>query len=144
MTNHVNQIPPAAKAAADRGDLIEAIKLTREVTALGLKEAKDAVDAYRRGAPTSASSPGGVQVPLQAISALHQGDFIEAVKRTREATGRGLKESKEAVEAYLAAHPNTNEQYRAARASGSGTARLMIIAGAIVIAAAVYWWLSRA
>jgi ribosomal protein L7/L12 len=86
----VIEIPPAARAAADRGDGIEAIKITREVTSLGLKEAKDAVDAYRRGA-TSASSPGGVQVPLQAISALHQGSLIEAIKHTRQATGLGLK-----------------------------------------------------
>jgi ribosomal protein L7/L12 len=139
----VPEIPAEAKAAADRGDLIEAIKITREATALGLKVAKDAVDAYRRGGPPGASSLGGVQVPLQAVSALHQGDFIEAVKRTRQATGRGLKESKEAVEAYLSAHPNTNEQYRAARGS-NGSARFMIIAGVIAVAAAVYWWLSRA
>jgi ribosomal protein L7/L12 len=142
MTNYSTEIPPEAKAAADRGELIEAIKITRQVTSLGLKEAKDAVDAYRRGA-TSASSPGSAQVPLEAVSALHQGNFIEAVKRTREATGRGLKDAKEAVENYLAAHPSTNEQYQAARGSGTGSARFIIITGMIAIAAAVYWWLSR-
>jgi len=136
------EIPAEAKAAADRGDLIDAIKLTRQVTSLGLKEAKDAVEAYRRGAP-SASSRGSAQVPLQAISELHQGNFIEAVKRTREATGKGLKESKEAVESYLAAHPNTNEQYRVARRSRNGPAIVMAIAGLILLAAAVFWWLSR-
>lgn len=142
MTNYSTEIPPEAKAAADRGELIEAIKITRQITSLGLKEAKEAVDAYLHGA-TSTNSRGNVQIPLQAVSALHQGSLIDAIKRTREATGLGLKEAKEAVENYLAAHPNTNEQFRAARGSGSGTARVMIIVGVIAAAAAVYWWLSR-
>ncbi len=139
----MTEIPPEAKAAADRGVLIDAIKITRQVTSLGLKEAKDAVDAYRRGA-TSATSPDGVQIPMQAISALHQGSLIDAIKRTREATGLGLKDSKEAVENYLAAHPNIDEQFRAARRGRNGPTAVMAIAGLIFVAAAVFWWLSRA
>lgn len=143
MTNRSTQIPPDARAAADRGELIEAVKITREVTSMGLKEAKDAVDAYLRGA-TPSSSPLDVQIPLHAVSALHQGSLIDAIKRTRESTGLGLKDSKEAVENYLAAHPNTDQQFRAARRDGTGPVRVMAIAVVILIAAAVYWWLSRA
>ncbi|MGE0865226.1 MAG: ribosomal protein L7/L12 [Vicinamibacterales bacterium] len=136
------EIPADAKAAADRGDLIEAIKITRQATSVGLKEAKEAVEAYRGGAPI-ANGPDGVQIPLQAISALHQGSLIDAIKRTREATGLGLKDAKEAVEAYLAAHPTTDQQFRAAGGGRNGPP-LVMVAGLILIAAAVYWWLSGA
>ena len=137
----MTEIPPAAKAAADRGEVIEAIKLTRQATALGLKEAKDAVDAYLHGATPAIGARNG-QVPLQAVSALHQGNLIDAIKRTREATGLGLKESKETVERYLAAHPSTNEQYRAAARLNGGGTRLFVIGGLIAAAAAISWWLS--
>lgn len=136
------EIPAAAKAAADRGDVIEAIKITRQATSLGLKEAKEAVEAYRSGAPI-ANPPGSVQIPLQAVSALHQGSLINAIKRTREATGLGLKDAKDAVEAYLAAHPNTDQQFRAAGGGRRRPPLVMAIAGLVLIAAAVYWWLSR-
>ena len=44
----------AVIAAIQQGRKIEAIKLLREETGLGLKEAKHAVEAYERGHPTSA------------------------------------------------------------------------------------------
>ena len=40
------RIPPEAAAAAARGELIEAIKRTRQATGLGLKEAKELVDLH--------------------------------------------------------------------------------------------------
>ena len=45
------QIPPDAIVALQRGDKIEAIKLTRERLGLGLKEAKDLVEGYLAGQP---------------------------------------------------------------------------------------------
>ncbi len=142
MIKPSTEIPPDARAAADRGELIEAIKITREATSLGLKEAKDAVEAYLHGAAHT-NSRDDAQIPLQAVSALHQGSLIDAIKRTREATGLGLKDSKEAVERYLAAYPNTNEQFRAAARLNGGGTRLFVIAGLIVVVAAIFWWLSR-
>jgi hypothetical protein len=41
-----SNLPPDAIVALQRGDKIEAIKLTRERLGLGLKEAKDLVEAY--------------------------------------------------------------------------------------------------
>ncbi len=46
MASDKVQLPAEAVAAAHRGNLIEAIKLTRAKTGVGLKEAKDAVDAH--------------------------------------------------------------------------------------------------
>lgn len=44
-------IPEVAAAALDQGKQIEAIKLVREINGIGLKEAKDLVDAYIAGRP---------------------------------------------------------------------------------------------
>ena len=48
-------LPDAAIVAIARGQLIEAIKLVREATGLGLKEAKDLVDQHRAGLPVFVS-----------------------------------------------------------------------------------------
>jgi hypothetical protein len=55
-------LSPAALAALQRGNKIEAIRLHREQTGLGLKAAKDAVDAHEAGsaAPPRRSAPGEV------------------------------------------------------------------------------------
>lgn len=43
--------PPAAVAALEQGNTIEAIKIVRLDRGLGLKEAKDLVDAYLKSRP---------------------------------------------------------------------------------------------
>ena len=45
MTNEKGSIPEDAIAALRQGNKIEAIKLTREKTAMGLKDSKEAVEA---------------------------------------------------------------------------------------------------
>jgi ribosomal protein L7/L12 len=70
----------------------------------------------------------------EAITALEQGRKIEAIKIYREATGVGLKESKEAIEAYLVAHPTLNEQFSAHATNGGKT--IVILA---LIAMVIYW-----
>ncbi len=41
-------LPPAARDALARGRTIEAIKIVRELEGIGLKQAKERVDAYRK------------------------------------------------------------------------------------------------
>ncbi|MCW5650589.1 MAG: hypothetical protein KIS62_12650 [Ramlibacter sp.] len=58
-------LPSAVRDALQAGRTIEAIKLYRESSGLGLKEAKDAIDQYRESmgdhaADTSTRSPGEV------------------------------------------------------------------------------------
>jgi ribosomal protein L7/L12 len=128
-------ISPEAQGAADRGNLIEAIKLTREATGLGLKEAKDAVDAYLHGRKPALISG---EIPLSAVVALQEGKLVEAVRLTREAGGLQLKEAYDAVNAYLAANPAAREQYRSAKGSlGSWPRRLMAVAVVLLAAAMV-------
>ncbi|WP_169977801.1 ribosomal protein L7/L12 [Tautonia rosea] len=83
----------------DQGQTIEAIKLFRSHTGAGLKQAKDAVEAIGRGEQDLI--PDGNAGPLEGelLALLGQGKKIEAIKRYREATGVGLKEAKDAVEA---------------------------------------------
>ena len=58
-------LPLEAVQALRRGSEIEAIRIVREKARIGLKEAKDTVDAYRRANPDvrSGLSPG--EVPAQ-------------------------------------------------------------------------------
>jgi hypothetical protein len=46
MSTDTHSIPEAALAALRRGNKIEAIKLTREATSMGLKESKEAVETF--------------------------------------------------------------------------------------------------
>jgi len=89
---------------------IYAIKLFRETFGVGLKEAKDAVDAMEAGKSIDisgmqlvTSAPAGLQSNTENIAEiqrlLRDGSKIEAIKRFREMTGVGLKEAKDAVEA---------------------------------------------
>lgn len=96
------------------GKKIEAIKELRELSGLDLKEARDAVEALERGETLSqlgvewqsggaAIGQAGSMVSSVDMSEITQllkaGQKIEAIKRLRQATGLGLKESKDAIEA---------------------------------------------
>ncbi|MEZ5521962.1 MAG: hypothetical protein R3F08_10890 [Dokdonella sp.] len=112
-------VPPAASELARRGNLIEAIKLTREYSGCSLKDAKEAVEASVRGkamparaTATEADAHGG-DIPLAAILSLQKGRLIDAVKHIREASGLGLKESKERVDAWLERNPQALARFKA-------------------------------
>lgn len=68
-------LPAPVRAAMDRGQKIEAIRLLRAHTGLGLKEAKDAVEAHGGAAnvaaktPTPASTLAPGEVPPSGTSA---------------------------------------------------------------------------
>jgi ribosomal protein L7/L12 len=93
------------------GNKIEAIKRVRQLTGLGLKEAKDYVEALPlSGAipppPASANVAPAAAADLSEVHLLaHQGNKIAAIKRYRELTGVGLKEAKDYIEAMPAAGP---------------------------------------
>lgn len=91
-----------------RGNKIAAIKRLREHSGLGLREAKDAVDALEHniGAPLPGPAPA-VHVPAgdtapdadpEVLRLLRSGNKIAAIKRVRELTGWGLKEAKDYVD----------------------------------------------
>ena len=121
------------------GRKIEAIKLYREQTDCGLKEAKDAVEAMeesmRSGAPVSfpvnsSPPPASVVSPDDQFGQLHghifAGQKIQAIKLYREASGVGLKEAKEAVEA-MEANLRREQPHRFQTVQGKGCGAGMLL-----------------
>jgi len=100
MTVPNSELPEAIVEAMRRGSIIEAIKLLRNAKGIGLKEAKDFIEAQRRGA-SAADKPADPTGPLPppVANALQRGNKIEAIRLFRAHTGLGLKESKDAVDA---------------------------------------------
>ena len=94
------------------GKNIEAIKLYRQETGSGLKEAKDAVEALAAGQPTARRSGESVEtsgvdpnsLEGQVLALMRDQKKIWAIKVYRENTGVGLKQAKDAVEALAAKH----------------------------------------
>ena len=90
------------EALVRMGRKIEAIKRYRELHGVGLKEAKDAVEAFEAGKVASLPAKSTVlrEVQDDEIAAqIRAGLIIDAIKLYRVKTGVGLKEAKEAVEA---------------------------------------------
>lgn len=99
-------LPPEVVAAIESGRTIDAIKLLRESTGLGLAEAKQAVDRYAKGqkAPEAAYAPE-TPLPPDVMQALRNGNKIEAVRLVRQHRGLGLREAHLLVEALEAKEP---------------------------------------
>ncbi len=96
--------PDNIRARLARGEKIEAIRMLRRYSGLGLKESSDAIEAMQRGEMTAfpAPDPAGPADPEamnEEIRRLLAGnEIIEAIKLYRQVTGAGLEESKEAVD----------------------------------------------
>lgn len=85
------------------GRKIEAIKLVRDQTGMGLKEAKDWVESYAAGhaavlPPAGADSDVAPDLAAEVDELLARNQKIAAIKLVRERTGMGLKEAKDWVE----------------------------------------------
>src|SRR5689334_3870312 len=92
-------LPPEVIAAIESGRTIDAIKLFRESTGVGLAEAKEAVDQYVRSRkmPGAASAPEA-PLPPDVMQALRNGNKIEAVRLVRQHRGLSLREAHQLVE----------------------------------------------
>jgi len=131
-----------------RGEVIEAIKITRTKTGLSLLEAKNAIEAALADtrSPPARRPPnanrGNVQIPPDAVAALRKGVLIEAIKHTRVSTGLGLKDAKETVERYLEQNPAVRSKFKAASAETfkrtAGTVVLILLALGLAVIAYLY------
>jgi ribosomal protein L7/L12 len=139
-------IPEAAIAALSAGNKVEAIKILREATGLGLKEAKDAVERYEAGETPSqpqASRPlERGAFPLAAVSALQNGKLIDAIRIVRETRGIGLKDAKQEVERYLESEPLIRSRFRAAHSESRRGLLLWVIA-LVLLAVLVAYFLGK-
>jgi hypothetical protein len=75
-------------------------------------------------------------IPSQAIAELHHGRKIEAIRIIREAQGLGLKEAKDAVEAYIQSQPALQLSLEAKGRQARGALVRWLIVGAAIVAAA--------
>ena len=83
--------------------------------------------------------PSSRPFPAAAVAALSNGNKIEAIKIVREEWGTDLKDSKDAVEAYVKTQPAlaATMQEASARSQRSGLVWLLILA---VVVAGYYIW----
>lgn len=103
-----SQLEDVVREMLQSGQKIEAIKILRAARNLGLKEAKDIIDAMSSGSPVQipAALPKEDSTELRSVDGndeeikwlIKQGKKIEAIKVMREKTGLGLAEAKSAVE----------------------------------------------
>jgi hypothetical protein len=91
-------------------------------------------------------SPSLNEAQLNAIAdSLRAGNKIEAIKLYREATGFGLKESKDEVEAIEAGlRAKFPEQFPAKAAGGKGGCLGLIVFGLATGLAGLGWWAAQA
>ncbi len=99
------------------GKKIEAVKRYRELHGVGLKEAKDAVEALEAGRQPAA--PASPEEDADVLALMQDGKKIGAIKVYRERYGVGLKEAKDAVEALARQH--------GIAAQGSGCAGVVLL-----------------
>lgn len=143
--HNIDQIPAAAISAIENGNMIEAIKIIREETGLGLKEAKDLVDQYAAQGPQTKSQievhqqASGVHMPIEAINALQKGSKIEAIRFIREENKMGLKDAKDFVEQYIRDNPSIQSQLAARQRESLQGFRWLIIS--ILVIGLTYYYL---
>lgn len=144
MNFPTDALPADVLQALSRGRTIDAIKLLRASTGLGLQEAKEAIDAHVAGHPVRLPAgyvPGSL--PPTVAEALQAGNKIEAIRRMRELTGLGLKESKDAVDALEAGTPGAGATGSPGAVVGAGAGRLLGWVIAAALGALVVYLLMR-
>ncbi|GAA4363501.1 hypothetical protein GCM10023088_06430 [Actinomadura verrucosospora] len=103
MKPFVLYVMPEARARAvalvAEGDMIPAVRLIRQATGLGLKEAKDYVDGLK-GEAYARTVPADVQAKARAMIA--EGRWKDAAKFVRQETSLGLRAAKDYVDAVRA------------------------------------------
>lgn len=89
------------------------------------------------GGPGFARAEGRPALPEKALAALQAGNVIDAIKRVKESSGLGLKESKDLVDAHVAAHPELRARLHASRAKErKGCLLLAVLIGLLLAAGA--------
>ena len=138
-----NGLPAEAIAALSRGQVVQAVKIVRDKTGLGLKESKDMVDAYRDGEVPprdeamrarleSIAGKHGFKVPEEAMTAMERGDLKTALERLRQAKDASPQTALHAGHAPRATSTVSRETSR------NGWVWILLFAAAI--AAAGFWF----
>jgi len=81
------------------------------------------------------------QLPVAALTALRQGNKIEAIKLIREQQGIGLKEAKNRVDDYLNSQPARQSSVASAQSEAKRRS-LLWLAPIVAISLLAYYFLS--
>jgi len=81
------------------------------------------------------------ELPLEAVTLLNEGRFVEAIKSVRQAEGLGLKEAKDRVDAYLAREPLLRAQIELRQRAARRKFFFWFLVVDIAIAAGIIYWL---
>ena len=148
-TAPLDGLPAEALAALSRGQLIEAIKIVRAATGLGLKEAKDMVERHNAGpAPVrdaamrakfeAIAGKHGVKLPEEAFAAMERGDLRHAMNLVRQAKETGLKQLPTGAHAAGGTARGASTVSRESNSYGWLWALALL-----VVVAAVYFWFAK-
>ena len=138
MNEH--SLPQNVLDAIQRRNLIEAIKLLRQQTGLGLKEAKDLIDQQTAAHAAALSDFSPEALTPSAAAALKLGNKVEAIRLLHTETGIALKEARALVEANAErsrANPALPSPGEVPRPQG----RIYWLIAAAVIVVIVYFFL---
>ena len=117
------------RSLLEQGKKIEAVKVYKDHTGSGLKDAKDAVEALQRGGGLPRPAEADADVEAEVLRLLGQGEKIKAVKLYRDRTDASLFDSKQAVEEMADRHGITVE--------GGGCSGVVVMSIVVLMAIAV-------
>lgn len=123
LSNDQNKtgIPPEAIQLLRNGNKIEAIKITRKKTGLGLKEAKNLIEQYSDSGEIKSHVDLSLRdksvMPVDAVAELNRGNKVAAIKIVRKQNRIGLKEAKDLVENYIAGNASLQRKFSTMQAN---------------------------
>lgn len=102
-----DELEAEIRSLLDARQKIQAIKLYRQHTGASLADAKSAVDAIDAGESADVNDLDAhveldPTVEKEIVDLLDRGETVQAVKKYHDETGRGLKQSKEALQRIAA------------------------------------------
>jgi hypothetical protein len=80
-------------------------------------------------------------LPVEAVTLLSEGQFVQAIKAVREHEGLGLREAKRRVDAWLSREPLIKAQIEMRQRAVRRKFFLWFLLIDVVVAAAVIYWL---
>lgn len=136
------QLSSRVKEQLKKGNKIEAIKILREETGIGLKEAKELIDKAGTEGLSGRDMKDSISISINVLNYLREGKKIDAIKTLRQETGIGLKDAKDMVEKALLENPEVKLKYDAETKRGVINFLLFVLV-VILIVLIVYYFFSK-
>jgi len=118
------------------GRKIEAIKILREETGMSLRDAKEFIEKFEL---RNFSKQSSIEASESVLNHLRKGSKIGAIKKYREETGMGLKDSKEAVEKMIDENPEIKKEMEEINKQQRKKAGIYILLIGLIIITLLYF-----